>query len=58
MALFPGKIGGKLVAVLTVNTDNPPAKIGLAFFDNEEQMWSPEYWEGWYSFLDDHVLPL
>jgi len=58
MALFPGKIGGKLVAVLTVNTDNPPAKIGLAFFDHEEQMWSPEYWEGWYSFLDDHVLPL
>jgi predicted GH43/DUF377 family glycosyl hydrolase len=58
MALFPGKISGKMVAVLTANTDNPPAKIGLAFFDHEEQIWSPEYWEGWYSFLDDHVLPL
>jgi predicted GH43/DUF377 family glycosyl hydrolase len=58
MALFPGKIGGKMVAVLTANTDNPPAKICLAFFDYEEQIWSPEYWEGWYSFLDDHVLPL
>jgi predicted GH43/DUF377 family glycosyl hydrolase len=58
MALFPGRIGGKMVAVLTANTDNPPAKIGLAFFDYEEQMWSPEYWEGWYSFLDDHVLPI
>ncbi|MBI2980451.1 MAG: hypothetical protein HYY41_06480 [Chloroflexi bacterium] len=58
MALFPGKIGDKLAAVLTVNTDNPPGKIGLAFFDHEEQMWSPEYWEGWYHFLDDHVLPL
>jgi len=58
MALFPGRIRGKIVAVLTVNTDIPPAKIGLAFFDREEQMWSPEYWEGWYSFLDDHVLPL
>ena len=58
MALFPGKIGGKMVAVLTVNTDNPPSRIGLAFFDQEEQMWSPEYWEGWYSFLDDHVLPI
>ena len=58
MALFPEKIGGKLVAVLTANTDIPPAKIGLAFFDDEEQMWSPVYWEGWYSFLDDHVLPL
>jgi predicted GH43/DUF377 family glycosyl hydrolase len=58
MALFPGKIGGKLAAVLTANTDNPPARIGLAFFNDEEQMWSPEYWEGWYSFLDDHILPL
>ena len=58
MALFPGRIGGKIAAVLTVNTDRPPAKIGLAFFDNEEQIWSPEYWESWYSFLDDHVLPL
>jgi predicted GH43/DUF377 family glycosyl hydrolase len=58
MALFPGKIGGKLAAVLSVNTDKPPAKIGLAFFDREDQIWAPEYWEGWYSFLDDHVLPL
>ena len=58
MALFPGKFNGKIAAVLTANTDKPPAKIGLAFFDHEEQIWSPEYWEGWYSFLDDHVLPL
>ena len=58
MALFPRKIGGKFVAVLTVDTDNPPAKIGLAFFDQEEQMWSPEYWDGWSFFLHDHILPL
>jgi predicted GH43/DUF377 family glycosyl hydrolase len=58
MALFPGKINNKIAAVLTVNTDKPPARIGLAFFDHEEQIWSPEYWEGWYSFLDDHVLTL
>jgi predicted GH43/DUF377 family glycosyl hydrolase len=58
MALFPGKFNGRMAAVLTANTDRPPAKIGLAFFDHEEQIWSPEYWEGWYSFLDDHALPL
>jgi predicted GH43/DUF377 family glycosyl hydrolase len=58
MALFPGKFNGKMAAVLTANTDRPPSKIGLAFFDHEEQIWSPEYWEGWYSFLDDHALPL
>ena len=58
MALFPSRINGKMAAVLTVNTDKPPAKIGLAIFDNDDQIWSPEYWEGWYAFLDDHVLPL
>lgn len=58
MALFPSRIDGKIAAVLSVNTDKPPAKIGLAIFDRDEQIWSPEYWEGWYSFLDDHVLPL
>jgi predicted GH43/DUF377 family glycosyl hydrolase len=58
MALFPQRINGKIAALLTANTDNPPAKIGIAFFDHEEQIWSPDYWEGWYSFLDDHVLPL
>jgi predicted GH43/DUF377 family glycosyl hydrolase len=58
MTLFPGKIGGKFAAVLSVNTDKPPARIGLAFFDREDQIWAPEYWEGWYSFLDDHVLSL
>lgn len=58
MALFPGRINGKIAAVLTANTDNPPSRICLALFDSEEQMWSPEYWEGWYSFLEDHVIPL
>lgn len=58
MTLFPGRVGGKLAALLSVNTDKPPAKIGLAFFDHEEQIWAPEYWEGWYTFLDRHVLDL
>lgn len=58
MALFPGKINGKIAAVLTANTDSPPARISLALFDREEQIWSPEYWEGWYAFLDDYIIPL
>ncbi|MFI5206294.1 MAG: hypothetical protein ACHQVK_05130, partial [Candidatus Paceibacterales bacterium] len=36
MALFPEKIKGKMWAVLTVNTDKPPAKICLASFNKEE----------------------
>lgn len=58
MALFPEKINGKFAAVLTVHTDLPPAKIALAFFDKEEDMWSEEYWAKWYTTLDAHVIPL
>lgn len=58
MALFPEKIKGKMVAVLTVNTDLPPAKIALVFFDQPEQIWSKEFWHGWLSSLSDYLLPL
>lgn len=58
MALFPERIGGKLAAVLTANTDMPPAKISLAFFDEESDIWDQERWTRWYESLDDHVLPL
>jgi len=40
MALFPEKINGKYVVVLSVNTDLPPAKICFAEFDNLEHMWN------------------
>ena len=39
MALFPEKIGGKMWAVLTLHTDKPPAKICLASFEKESDMW-------------------
>lgn len=58
MALFPEKINGKYAAILTVHTDMPPAKIAIAWFDNEEQLWSEQYWNEWYASLDHHVIPL
>lgn len=58
MALFPEKINGKIAAILTANTDLPPSKICIAFFDEIEQIWSEQYWEHWYSELDLHVLAL
>ncbi len=58
MMLFPERLGGKLAAILTVNTDRPPAKIALALFEREEDIWSPEYWERWYAELDEHIIPL
>lgn len=58
MALFPEKINGKFVAVLSVDTDRPPSKIAIAEFEKEEDMWSPNYWKQWYEHIDEHLLDL
>ena len=58
MSLFPEKIAGRFAVVLSVNTDLPPTKIAVAYFDREEQMWSPTYWDGWYTLLNDNIIPL
>jgi len=56
MTLFPKKINGKFVAILTVNTDRPPSNVAIAVFNKEEDMWSQDYWNLWYKNLDDHVI--
>lgn len=58
MSLFPEKINGKFWSVLSVNTDNPPAKIALASFDKEEEIWDRDRWRDWYKDLDNHCLDL
>ncbi len=58
MALFPEKINGKMSAILTVNTDRPPSKICIAYFEREEDIWSESYWNKWYDELDFHTIPL
>jgi beta-1,2-mannobiose phosphorylase / 1,2-beta-oligomannan phosphorylase len=58
MSLFPEKVAGRYAVVLSVNTDLPPTRIAVAYFDREEQMWSPTYWEGWYTLLNDNIIPL
>jgi len=58
MGLFPEKINGKYAAVLTVNTDLPPAKIALALFDKEEDIWSSVHWMGWYENANNHIIHL
>ena len=56
MALFPSKIGGLYKAILTVNTDKPPAKIAIASFEHINELWSPEFWTRWYENLDRYIL--
>ncbi|MEK7570941.1 MAG: hypothetical protein AAB553_01590 [Patescibacteria group bacterium] len=56
MALFPERINGKMAALITINTDYPPAKIALATFDHEEEIWSPYFWQEWYDNANDHII--
>lgn len=58
MALFPERINGKIWAVLTVNTDMPPSKICLAFFDKEEDLWNENRWQKWYKNFKKYSLAL
>ncbi len=58
MALLPEKIDGQYVAILTPNTDRPPAKIAVARLDSIEDLWSPGFWEKWYQEIDQHEINL
>ncbi|OGH14365.1 MAG: hypothetical protein A2687_01930 [Candidatus Levybacteria bacterium RIFCSPHIGHO2_01_FULL_38_26] len=58
MSIFPEKINGKIAAVLTANTDIPPSKACIAYFDKESDIWSREYWDKWYSSLSEHSVHL
>ena len=56
MALFPEKINGKYAALLTIDTDQPPANIALATFEKIEDLWSEEYWKKWYENKESHII--
>lgn len=58
MALFPRRVDGRVTAVLTANTDMPPAKIAIAQAGDLAELLSPDYWADWYERLDSHVVPL
>jgi predicted GH43/DUF377 family glycosyl hydrolase len=58
MALFRQRINGKIYAILTLHTDRPPARICLASFDQEEDIWSEKYWSSWYRSFEEYTLPL
>jgi len=57
MALFPERINGKIVAILSVDTDRPPhEKMCIAEFDSIEQMLDQDFWNEWYRNIDAHVI--
>ncbi|MFA5942502.1 MAG: hypothetical protein WC798_02405 [Candidatus Paceibacterota bacterium] len=56
-AIFPERVGGKVAALLTVHTDDPPAEICLVLADHIEDFWSPAFWAAWYADWQSHKLP-
>jgi len=58
MTLFTERIGGKLWALLSVNTDRPPSTIALASFDEESDLWDETRWQNWYANLDKYGFDL
>ena len=58
MVLFPEKINGKYVAMLSAHTDAPPVITALAEFDSLEEIWSPAYWEKWHREIESHRIVL
>ena len=58
MTLFPERVNGKITVIVTVNTDNPPAKIAVAQMDKIEELWSQSFWEKWYAKIDEYTLDL
>ena len=58
MTLFPQRINGKIVAILSANTDLPPSKIALIYVDHIEELWNEDIWKRWYTYLDDHTISL
>jgi len=58
MTLFPERIDGKITALFSAYTDNPPAKMVIAQADDVSEFWSPKFWERWHKNIDDHTLSL
>lgn len=58
LALFPERVGGKVVALLSVHTDEPPSEICLVCADKVEDLWTPAFWSAWHENWQSHRLPL
>ncbi len=56
MTLFPERVNGKVTAILTAHTDEPPAKIALVQCDEVSDLWDIGFWNKWHSELDQHVI--
>lgn len=59
--LFPERINGDVVLILTAHTDytdqHPRPTIAIARAKNIKDFWSQKYWDTWHEKLSEHALP-
>lgn len=55
-ALFPKRVNGKVTAILTAHTDEPPSKMALVQCDKIEDLWSEKFWHKWHQKIDSWTL--
>lgn len=58
MALFPEKVNGLYTVILTADSDNKPAKIAIASFDDLSKIDDQTFWHGWYQNIIEYLIPL
>ena len=56
MAIFPERIGGKITAILSVHTDEPPTRMGIVQCDKLEELWDENFWKTWHENIKDNVI--
>lgn len=56
MTLFPERINGKIAVLFSAHTDEPPAKMCIAYADTMEQIFDETFWNTWHQKIDDHTL--
>jgi len=56
MTLFPERIDGKITALFSAYTDNPPAKMVIAQANDISEFWSLKFWESWYTKMNEHEI--
>ena len=59
-AIFPERVGGDVVMLLTAHTDftpdHPRPTIAIARAKNIEDFWDPAFWMKWHDNLPEHAL--
>jgi predicted GH43/DUF377 family glycosyl hydrolase len=58
MALFPKKINGKMAALVTIHTDQPPSEICYVEFDKPSDLWNEAFWKKWHDNYQPDILPI